>query len=50
VTGRALYVDDTAQRRPMLEVWPVCAPHARAKILRRDAPRPRAGMPASSRC
>src|SRR5258708_39577285 len=21
----------------MLEVWPVCAPHARAKILRRDA-------------
>lgn len=37
VTGRALYVDDTAQRRPMLEVWPVMAPHARAKILRRDA-------------
>ncbi len=37
VTGRAMYVDDTAQRRKMLEVWPVCAPHARAKILRRDA-------------
>jgi len=37
VTGRALYVDDTAQRRPMLECWPVCAPHARAKILSRDA-------------
>jgi xanthine dehydrogenase large subunit len=37
VTGRALYVDDTAQRRPMLDVWPVMAPHARAKILRRDA-------------
>ena len=37
VTGRALYVDDTAQRRRMLDVWPVCAPHARAKILRRDA-------------
>ncbi|AOS44290.1 Xanthine dehydrogenase molybdenum-binding subunit [Lacunisphaera limnophila] len=36
VTGRALYVDDTAQRRPMLDVWPVMAPHARAKILRRD--------------
>jgi xanthine dehydrogenase molybdopterin binding subunit/xanthine dehydrogenase small subunit len=37
VTGRALYVDDTAQKRPMLDVWPVSAPHARAKILRRDA-------------
>jgi xanthine dehydrogenase molybdopterin binding subunit/xanthine dehydrogenase small subunit len=37
VTGRAMYVDDTAQRRAMLECWPVCAPHARAKILRRDA-------------
>ncbi len=37
VTGGAMYVDDTAQRRPMLEVWPVMSPHARAKILRRDA-------------
>ena len=37
VTGRAQYVDDSAQRRPMLEVWPVMAPHARAKIKRRDA-------------
>ena len=37
VTGRARYVDDTAQRRPMLEVWPVLAPHARARIRRRDA-------------
>ena len=37
VTGRAMYVDDTALRRRMLECWPVCAPHARAKILRRDA-------------
>jgi len=37
VTGRAMYVDDHAQRRPMLEVWPVSAPHARARILRRDA-------------
>jgi xanthine dehydrogenase molybdopterin binding subunit/xanthine dehydrogenase small subunit len=37
VTGRALYVDDLAQRRPMLDVWPVCAPHARARISRRDA-------------
>ncbi|HEY1111843.1 MAG TPA: xanthine dehydrogenase small subunit, partial [Opitutaceae bacterium] len=42
VTGRAQYVDDTAQRRPMLEVWPVLAPHARAKILRRDATAARA--------
>jgi len=37
VTGRALYVDDTAQKRPMLELWPVSAPHARARIKRRDA-------------
>jgi xanthine dehydrogenase molybdopterin binding subunit/xanthine dehydrogenase small subunit len=37
VTGRAQYVDDIAQRRPMLEVWPVMSPHARARILRRDA-------------
>ncbi|HUR60511.1 MAG TPA: xanthine dehydrogenase molybdopterin binding subunit, partial [Opitutaceae bacterium] len=37
VTGRAQYVDDVAQRRPMLEVWPVMSPHARAKIKRRDA-------------
>ncbi len=42
VTGRALYVDDTAQRRTMLEVWPVMAPHARAKITRRDATKARA--------
>lgn len=37
VTGRAEYVDDIAQRRRMLEIWPVSAPHARARILRRDA-------------
>ncbi|WP_164016585.1 xanthine dehydrogenase molybdopterin binding subunit [Pyxidicoccus trucidator] len=36
VTGGARYVDDLAQRQPMLEVWPVCAPHAHARILRRD--------------
>jgi xanthine dehydrogenase molybdopterin binding subunit/xanthine dehydrogenase small subunit len=42
VTGRALYVDDTAQRRSMLEVWPVCSPHARARIKRRDATAARA--------
>ncbi|HMD60824.1 MAG TPA: xanthine dehydrogenase small subunit, partial [Opitutaceae bacterium] len=42
VTGRALYADDTAQRRPMLDIWPVCSPHARARILRRDAAKARA--------
>ncbi len=42
VTGRALYADDIAQRRPMLDVWPVTSPHARAKIVRRDAGRARA--------
>ncbi|HZI10366.1 MAG TPA: xanthine dehydrogenase molybdopterin binding subunit, partial [Myxococcus sp.] len=36
VMGSAQYVDDIAQKRPMLEVWPVCAPHAHARILRRD--------------
>ena len=41
MTGRALYVDDTAQRRPMLDLWPVCAPHARARIIRRDATKAR---------
>jgi xanthine dehydrogenase molybdopterin binding subunit/xanthine dehydrogenase small subunit len=41
VTGAARYVDDTAQRRPMLEIWPVMAPHAHAKILRRDATKAR---------
>jgi xanthine dehydrogenase molybdopterin binding subunit/xanthine dehydrogenase small subunit len=38
-TGRAQFVDDVAQRRPMLEIWPVCAPHAHAKISRRDVSR-----------
>jgi xanthine dehydrogenase molybdopterin binding subunit/xanthine dehydrogenase small subunit len=42
VSGRALYADDTAQRRPMLDVWPVCSPHARARILKRDAAAARA--------
>jgi xanthine dehydrogenase molybdopterin binding subunit/xanthine dehydrogenase small subunit len=43
-TGGALYVDDQAQRRPMLEIWPVRSPHAHARILRRDATLAR-GMP-----
>jgi xanthine dehydrogenase molybdopterin binding subunit/xanthine dehydrogenase small subunit len=41
VSGRALYVDDAIPLRERLEVWPVCAPHAHAKILRRDASRAR---------
>jgi xanthine dehydrogenase molybdopterin binding subunit/xanthine dehydrogenase small subunit len=41
VTGGALYADDLAHRRPMLDVWPVMAPHARARIRRRDATRAR---------
>lgn len=36
-TGEAVYTDDFAARKDILEVWPVCAPHARAKILKRDA-------------
>ena len=36
VTGEAVYTDDFAARKGMLEVWPVCAPHARARILKRD--------------
>jgi xanthine dehydrogenase molybdopterin binding subunit/xanthine dehydrogenase small subunit len=37
VSGESIYTDDFGARRKMLEVWPVCAPHARAKILKRDA-------------
>ena len=36
VTGEAVYTDDFAARKNMLEVWLVCSPHARAKILKRD--------------
>jgi xanthine dehydrogenase molybdopterin binding subunit/xanthine dehydrogenase small subunit len=32
VTGEAMYVDDVASRRGMLELWPVTSPHAHAKI------------------
>lgn len=37
VTGEAVYVDDQGITRGCLEVWPVCSPHARARILKRDA-------------
>ena len=41
VSGRALYVDDAIPSHGHLEVWPICAPHARAKIVRCDASRAR---------
>lgn len=37
VTGEAIYTDDQTVGQFMLEVWPVCSPHARARILKRDA-------------
>jgi xanthine dehydrogenase molybdopterin binding subunit len=37
VSGEAIYTDDFAARKNALEFWPVCAPHARARILRRDS-------------
>lgn len=42
VTGGAMYVDDTAQHRRMLDVWPICSKHAHARITRRDASAARA--------
>lgn len=36
VTGGAQYVDDQSLRREMLEMWPVCAPHAHARITKLD--------------
>ena len=41
VTGGAQYADDLAHRRVMLDAWPVMAPHARARIKRRDATKAR---------
>jgi xanthine dehydrogenase molybdopterin binding subunit/xanthine dehydrogenase small subunit len=41
-TGAARYVDDGAQRRGMLTLWPVTSPHAHARITRRDATAARA--------
>jgi xanthine dehydrogenase molybdopterin binding subunit/xanthine dehydrogenase small subunit len=37
VTGEALYTDDLPSERCSLEAWPVCAPHAHARIIKRDA-------------
>lgn len=36
VTGGALYVDDVAHRREMLEAWPVTSPHACARVVSVD--------------
>jgi len=36
VTGAALYVDDVARKREMLDVWPVTSPHARARVVSVD--------------
>jgi xanthine dehydrogenase molybdopterin binding subunit/xanthine dehydrogenase small subunit len=36
VTGRAAYVDDVAQRRRMLTMWPVMSPHAHARLVKLD--------------
>lgn len=36
VTGTALYVDDQARRRPMLELWPVLSTYAHARVDRLD--------------
>jgi xanthine dehydrogenase molybdopterin binding subunit/xanthine dehydrogenase small subunit len=47
VTGAAVYVDDYPVGQNMLEVWPVCSPHAHARIVRRDATAARA-MPGIS--
>lgn len=42
VTGEAIYVDDYTSGQGMLEVWPVCSPHAHARITRRDVTEARA--------
>ncbi len=39
VSGAALYVDDQANKRPMLEMWPVTSPHAHARIVSIDKSR-----------
>ena len=40
VTGEAIYTDDPPAGKNFLEVWPVCAPHARARILSATRPAP----------
>lgn len=36
VTGTAVYVDDQARKRPMLDLWPVLSTQAHARIVRLD--------------
>jgi xanthine dehydrogenase molybdopterin binding subunit/xanthine dehydrogenase small subunit len=42
VSGQAVYTDDQTAGQGMLEVWPVCSPHAHARILKCDASAARA--------
>jgi xanthine dehydrogenase molybdopterin binding subunit/xanthine dehydrogenase small subunit len=42
VTGEALYTDDQTAGRGLLELWPVCSPHAHARILSCDVAAARA--------
>ena len=42
VTGRARYVDDEGARRGSLVIWPLCSPHARARIRAIDTTAARA--------
>ena len=42
VSGSAQYVEDHALRRDMLELWPVCSPHAHARIKRIDVAKAKA--------
>lgn len=44
VTGRAIYTDEQHPPKGMLSVWPVCAPHAHARVLSMDT-RAAATMP-----
>ena len=42
VSGEAVYVDDSHYGGGHLTVWPVCSPHAKARVLKRDASAARA--------
>ncbi len=41
VTGEAIYVDDMPAENDVLQAWPVCSPHAHARIVKRDATKAR---------
>jgi xanthine dehydrogenase molybdopterin binding subunit/xanthine dehydrogenase small subunit len=42
VTGEAIYTDDQTAGKGLLELWPVCSPHAHARILSCDVAAARA--------